>query len=176
MLLWKGPRRLLLVPPLAVFAVLAFAACSDDDDEGDLSATETPAATETPLDTPTEAPDDGDGGGDAADFNVEQRGFAFAPGDFTVSAGETVTFNITNSDGVIHNMHIAPNVLTPDGPLVVEFGEAFCDGAGEPCSDPAAISGGETAVLEWTVPDVKGFVQFQCDFHPITMSGMIIIE
>ncbi len=167
MLNWDGRRRLVIVPLLAIVAVFVFAACSDDDDDGgNGGSTDTPGATD--------APDGGDGDADALD--VEIRGFAFSPDDFTVAAGETLTFNITNNDGVTHNMHIAPNVVGEGEELRGDYTESRCDGSADRCSDPAAINGGGSAALEWTAPSDVGSVQFRCDFHPSVMLGVITIE
>jgi plastocyanin len=149
--------------------MLFIAACSDDDDGGDSGATETLAPTGAP--TP-----DGDDDTASDSLEVTIAGFAFSPNEYRVLAGETVTFTITNSDGVTHNMHIATNVV-PDGEaLAGDYTGSRCDGAVDPCSDPPAISGGEAAVLEWAVPQETGAVRFRCDFHPTSMVGKIIIE
>lgn len=164
-------RRFLALPLLAALAMLFIAACSDDDDGGDGGTTGTPAPTESPTDAP-----DGDGETASDSLDVTIAGFAFSPNEYRVQAGETVTFNITNSDGVTHNMHIEASVVPEGEVLAGDYTESRCEGAGDPCSDPAAITGGETAVLEWTVPDEPGLVLFRCDFHPSTMTGNIMIE
>jgi len=165
---WAGSRRLVIAPLLAIVAVFVFAACSDDDDDGgNGGTTDTPGAT----DVPTEAPD-----GDAAALDVDIVGFTFSPRNLTVTAGETVTFDLTNSDGVTHNMHIASNVAGEGEDVTGDYAMLRCDGSEDPCSDPASIAGGGSAALEWTAPSDVGSVQFRCDFHPSTMIGVITIE
>ena len=174
MLNWAGSRRLVIVPLLAIVAVFAFAACSDDDDDGgNGGSTETPGATATdaPTDAPTEAPD-----GDPAAFDVDMVGFTFSPRNLTVTAGETVTFDLTNSDGVTHNMHIASNVTGEGEDVTGDYEMLRCDGSEDPCSEPASMAGGVSGTLEWTAPSEAGSVQFRCDFHPSTMLGVITVE
>ncbi len=95
----------------------------------------------------------------------------FNPADITVAAGDTVTFNLTNEGVAVHNMRIAradgsysdPGICEPDG--------------ADPCSDPNAVPGGQTAVLEWQVPDAPGSeIPFRCDFHQIDMIGTITVQ
>ncbi len=95
----------------------------------------------------------------------------FDPNDFTVAAGDTVAFNLTNEGVALHNMHIAQ----PDGNYSDE-GVCTLDGA-DPCSDPSVVPGGQTAVLEWEVTAAAGTViPFRCDFHPVEMTGTITIQ
>jgi plastocyanin len=95
----------------------------------------------------------------------------FDPNDITVAAGDTVTFNLTNGGVAIHNMHIAQ----PDGNYSVA-GICEPDG-GDACSDPNAVPAGQTAALEWEVPDAPGTeIPFRCDFHPVEMTGTITIQ
>ncbi len=95
----------------------------------------------------------------------------FDPNDITVAAGDTVTFSLTNGGVAIHNMRIAQ----PDGNYSDE-GICTLDGA-DPCSDPNAVPGGQTTVLEWEVPDAAGTeIPFRCDFHPIEMTGTLTIQ
>lgn len=96
----------------------------------------------------------------------------FDSNDITVAAGDTVTFNITNGGVAVHNMRIAQ--------LDGSFGEdAICtlDGP-DPCSDPNAVAGGQTAVLVWEVTNAPPgtVIPFRCDFHPIEMTGTLTIQ
>ncbi len=95
----------------------------------------------------------------------------FDPNEITVAVGDTLTFNLTNEGIALHNMHIAQ----ADGSY---SGEGICalDGA-DPCSDPSIVPGGQTAVLEWEVPDAPGTeIPFRCDFHPVDMTGTLTIQ
>jgi plastocyanin len=93
---------------------------------------------------------------------------SFDPDELTVAAGGTATFEITNDGSALHNMHIAG-----EGG---DFTEDFCEGGGDPCSDPNQVRGGQTATLTWQVPAEPGEVDFRCDFHPDVMTGTITIE
>jgi hypothetical protein len=57
-----------------------------------------------------------------------------------------------------------------------EYTESFCDGTGDPCTDPSELDGFSSGVLEWVVPNQAGQVQFRCDFHPTSMIGVITIQ
>lgn len=95
----------------------------------------------------------------------------FEPTDITVAAGDTVAFNLTNEGVAIHNMRIAQ----PDGNYS-DGGICELDGP-DPCSDPNAVAGAQTAVLEWEAPDAPGTqIPFRCDFHQVEMTGTITIQ
>jgi plastocyanin len=123
-----------------------------------------PTPRESPQDGGTPPPN-GDGNGP---IPVIMNDNSFDPDEITVPAGASVTFNLTNEGGAIHNMHIAG----PDG----EYSEDFCEGGGDPCSDPTRVRGGDAATLTWEVPPSTGEVDFRCDFHPQQMTGKITIE
>ena len=95
----------------------------------------------------------------------------FDSNDLTVAVGETVTFNLTNDGVALHNMRIAQ----ADGNYS-DGGICTLDGA-DPCSDPSAVPGGQTAVLEWEATAEAGtVVPFRCDFHQVEMTGTITIQ
>ncbi len=95
----------------------------------------------------------------------------FDSNDITVAAGDTLTFDLTNDGVAVHNMHIAQ----PDGNY---SDDGICDlDSADPCSDPAAVSSGETAVLEWEASSESGAViAFRCDFHPDEMTGTLTVQ
>ncbi len=95
----------------------------------------------------------------------------FDSNDITVAAGDTLTFDLTNDGVAVHNMHIAQ----PDGNY---SDDGICDlDSADPCSDPAAVSSGETAVLEWEASSESGVViAFRCDFHPDEMTGTLTVQ
>lgn len=148
-----------LVIMLIVTFVGAFAAT--DGGGGSEAVSESPTSEATPADGTPEP-----GGA----TQVTMRDNSFDPEDLTVQAGSTASFEITNDGSAIHNMHIAG----PDG----DFTEDFCAGgpAGDPCSDPTRVRGGESATLTWPVPPNPGEVDFRCDYHPTEMTGTITIE
>jgi plastocyanin len=95
----------------------------------------------------------------------------FDSNDITVAAGDTVTFSLTNDGVAVHNMHIAQ----PDGNYS-DDGVCALDGL-DPCSDPTAVTSGQTAVLEWEVSGESGAViAFRCDFHPDEMTGTLTVQ
>jgi plastocyanin len=130
------------------------------------------AAVDSP--TPQEAPDNGatPSNGETpppgGPIQVIMQDDSFDPDAATVAAGSTVVFEITNEGDSSHNMHIAG-----EGG---DYTEDFCEGEGDPCSDPNQVRGDETATLTWQVPPGPGEVDFRCDFHPSDMTGTITIE
>lgn len=131
----------------------AFLATAGDDDEA--------APVENGEPTP---PPNGDGTPPAADvFVVSMGDNFFDPAEFTVAAGTTVTFDITNDGSAIHNMRIAG----PDGEYNTDD---------DAVSDPELFTGGDVGTLVWGVPDSSGEMIFRCDFHPIEMVGTIAVQ
>ncbi len=148
-----------LLAALGVTFALAFNETGDGGDGGP-SVSESPApGSETPAPgSETPAPT---GGGN--EFVVTMGDNFFDPKEFTVSAGATVKFNITNGGSAIHNMRIA--------------GEDNEYNSGDDAvSDPELMTGGTTGTLEWTAPGSPGVINFQCDFHPTDMKGTITVE
>ena len=106
--------------------------------------------------------------GDAA---VSMGDNFFDSNDITVAAGDTLTFTLTNDGAAVHNMHIAQ----PDGNYS-DDGVCELDGL-DPCSDPTAVTSGETAVLEWEVSgESDAVIAFRCDFHPVEMTGTLTVQ
>jgi len=130
------------------------------------SGGEEPAVAESP--TPRETPANGETPSPGGPLQVTMQDNRFDPDELTVAAGSTASFDITNEGSALHNMHIAG-----EGG---DFTEDFCEGGGDPCSDPNQVRGGDTATLTWQVPAEAGEVDFRCDFHPTEMSGTITIE
>lgn len=136
---------------LAGLALAAVACGGDDDENGD----------ETPS---------GNGGGQTT-FDLlmnETDGNVFLlDGEknptLTVSAGETITINLTNDGSAIHNMRFSGE----DGTY---------NTADDAVSDPEFVSPGDTAVLVFTAPSEGGTYIYQCDLHPTDMLGEIEVE
>lgn len=130
------------------------------------SGGETAAVSESPTPRDTPPP----GGSPSPDGGVEVviHDNSFEPDEMTVQAGSTVTFQISNEGRALHNMHIAGQ----SG----DYTEDFCEGGGDPCSDPKRLAGGDSATLTWDAPAEPGEVDFRCDFHPREMTGTITIE
>jgi plastocyanin len=155
----EGVVGFLVLATIVTF-IGAYSATGGGAEEEAVSGSPTPR--ETPQDGGTPSPD-GEG-----PIPVAMEDNSFDPDEITVQAASTVTFDITNDGGAIHNMHIAG----PDG----DYTEDFCEGGGDPCSDPSRVRGGDSATLTWEVPDSSGEVDFRCDFHPQQMTGKITIE
>jgi plastocyanin len=119
--------------------------------------------------TPTPADGDGDRPPSDGVINVVMGDNFFDPREITVTAGSAVTFALVNQGAAIHNMHIAD----AEG----NYASGLCDAsAGDACSAPNAVRSGQTATLEWQVPDSPGQYPFRCDFHPIDMVGVITVQ
>ena len=140
-----------LIVALLITFVGAFAATGDDDG-GE------PAVSETPAGSPSASPADGGGG-----YGVTMTDNKFDPNAFTVDAGASVAFDITNKGAAIHNMRIAG----PDGNY---------NTGDDAVSDPQLVTGGQTATLDWQAPSESGEIIFQCDFHPTDMKGTITVQ
>src|SRR3990172_190376 len=107
--------------------------------------------------------DNGDDGGVPVSFDVSMGDNFYEPNEFTVKAGQKVTFNLTNGGIAIHNMRVAGadnKYNTEDDAL----------------SDPAQFSPGDTGTLEWTAPDKAGEIDLRCEFHPTDSTGIIKVE
>jgi plastocyanin len=147
---------------LLVMTVVTFVgAFASTDGEGEAAVV---AESPTPRDTPPPGGSPTPGAG----VEVVMRDNSFEPDEMTVQAGTTVTFEITNEGRALHSMHIAGQ----SG----DYAEDFCEGGGDPCSDPNRLAGGDTATLIWDAPAEPGEVDFRCDFHPRDMTGTITIE
>ncbi len=84
-----------------------------------------------------------------------------------VSVGQDVTINLVNNGLAIHNMHIAGVDNTYDA--------VFCEvGDDEPCSDPNLMAGGDSGTIAFRF-DEAGTFNFRCDFHPVLMTGQIVV-
>ncbi len=84
-----------------------------------------------------------------------------------VSVGQEVTIDLTNNGQAIHNMHMAGVDNTYDVDL--------CEvGGDESCSDPSAMSGGDSGTIAFRF-DEAGTFDFRCDFHPAVMTGQIVV-
>ena len=149
---WRA--LLLALPALLLAAALAAAACGGGDGDGASSndGGETPAG-----ETPT--------GPVSIDVSMAEPGGknSFVPKDFTVKAGQEVTFNAINDGAAIHNMHVAG--------ADKQYGTDD-----DVQSDPQLVNPGDTATLTWTAPDEPGVYDFQCDVHLPDMAGTITVE
>jgi plastocyanin len=148
MLKWAGrSRRLFFVLALVTVAVtLAALACGGNGDE--TASGGDPVTFDIAL-------------GDEVRDTDELVSF-FTPNEFTVAAGQEVTFNLSNDGTVPHNMRIAG----PDGEYMTDD---------DTLVDPDVLNPGDTAVLEWAAPSQPGTIIFRCDFHPESV-GTITVQ
>ena len=146
-------RQTLFTAALVV-AAIAVGACGGSDEDGSGNGgTPAPAAT-----TPS-----GDGDGGEIELDVSMADNLFEPAEFTVDAGDDVTFNITNDGTAIHNMRVAgaDNEFNTDDDSV---------------SEEEVVTAGGTTTLQWAAPEEPGVYDFQCDFHLPDMAGTITVE
>ena len=87
---------------------------------------------------------------------------------FEVSVGQEVTIDLTNNGLAIHNMHVDGTDET--------YGSTFCETGGEePCSDPEVMPPGAEGKVTFQL-DEPGTYFFRCDFHPVVMTGQIVVK
>ena len=158
-------KRVLTGALVAVIAVLALAACSDDTDKvgGGAPSTgptvplqiqEQPAVAQ-PLDEALSVAIDGV-------IEVAAADTRYSPNKLSLTAGESVTIRVTNSDSVSHNLRIAGL----DGQYDTED---------DAVTAPQTIASGESGELNFA-PLAPGSYTFHCDFHPARMGGQIIVR
>lgn len=155
----KAYVRLVSVTGLALFALALVAACGggdDDDGNGDTpAATNTEAsagATDTPGADPTDTPEPEPGG----PIRLVAQEFAFNPSRIEVQAGVETTVEMTNMDqGVPHNFHV----------MAGDVDEAI----------QPFMAADSPQSLTFTI-DTPGTYSFQCDVHPSTMVGSIVVN
>jgi plastocyanin len=146
----------ILVLGLAVLA-LGAAGCGGDDDEGGdgtgSSATETPAATETPTEAPTEAPTESAGGETLTVTADPGGGISWDPTTLSAAAG-SVTLKLVSESSTPHAIEIEGN-------------------GAEGKTD--TITGGEAEV---TVDLQAGEYTYFCPVgnHAETMTGTLTVE
>jgi plastocyanin len=95
-------------------------------------------------------------------IEVAAENVAFVGNRLRIPLGEAVTIRVTNRDGLPHNLRIAG----PDGEFRTED---------DAVTEPEAIGRGETGELTFA-PPLAGECTFRCDFHPLTMGGVIVVE
>lgn len=145
----EASRRRAAFVLLIAFA-LALAACSSGDDTTTTAAatttgesTTTSAGSETTTTTDATTPTTSD----AAGARVIINDFSFNPGDITVSAGSTVTWD--NGDGVSHTTTSDDDVW-----------------------DSGSLGSGDTFEV---VFDEPGVYAYHCNIHR-TMTGTVTVE
>ena len=161
------PVLLRLAATCLLFVAL-FAACSNDDEpipSGGL-ATQTPNVVPSvggPQQQPPPAqalspepvePSDGV-------IEVAASGQQFTQNYLKMTPGDTVTIRLTNEDDVPHNLRIAG----VDGQFTTED---------DAVTTPEQVDAGQVGELTFA-PPTDGVYTFQCDFHPTSMGGEIVV-
>ena len=116
---------------------------------------------------PTPTPPDGDGDGPPPGASIVMGDNFFEFGGeqdpaIPAAAGAEVTFDLTNDGLNIHNMRVSGN-------------DSDYETDDDAVSDPDAMSGGDTGAITFTL-DGPGEYPFRCDFHPIEMTGTVVVE
>ena len=104
----------------------------------------------------------GDNGGPVS-FEVTMGDNFYEPNEFTVKAGQNLTFHFKNEGAAIHNMRVSG-------------ADNKYDTEDDALSDPRQIPPGGTGTLEWTAPDRAGVIKLRCEFHPADSTGIIKVE
>jgi plastocyanin len=139
---------LLAAVALLVLPLLGIACGGGDDDDGDGATATSSSPTDGTLDISM--------GDNFFELHGEKNPVLKLP------SGDRVIINLTNDGTAIHNMRF-------DGE------DAKFDSSDDATSDPTLVAAGQTAVLEWDVPE-SGTYNYRCDFHPTDMLGTIEVE
>ena len=101
--------------------------------------------------------------GGPVSFDVTMGDNFYEPNEFTVKAGQKLTFAFKNEGAAIHNMRVsgADNKFNTEDDAL---------------SDPREIRSGGTGSLQWTAPDKAGEITVRCEFHPTDSTGIIKVE
>ncbi|MCH8814480.1 MAG: cupredoxin domain-containing protein [Chloroflexi bacterium] len=154
-----------LVMASVAVVVLGFACGGDSDDveNGEPNGSE-PTVGPQLLDQPAPAqgvdseaitPSDGV-------VDIVMADVVFQQNNVQIPLGEPILIRVTNSDLVVHNLRIAGL----DGQFMTED---------DAVTDPSTIAVGDGGELTFA-PPVAGAYTFQCDFHPTTMGGVIVVQ
>lgn len=152
-------RLIVLAAAVGLVAALA-AACGGDDSDGGIQfkGTNTAGGGSETKTGGGDAKQGGDSSGGASEVAMVFTDNVFAPKDFTVPVGKTVTISIKNNGSAIHNLHVLSK-----------------DTEGKDFNSKAQISGGEEDKMQVTFKK-KGIVKFQCDYHVPDMVGTITVK
>jgi plastocyanin len=107
----------------------------------------------------TPAPGSGSGAPASTSIQIEARDNSFDKTELTVPAGQQFTITMTNAGRAVHNV----NIYDRQG------------GRSIAATDPMVITGGQSGTLRTTI-ERPGEYFFQCDFHPVEMTGKLIVR
>ncbi len=162
-------KRLLtraIVPTLILALALTVVACGQETGE-----TITPETTETEFafGSPADAAD--------ADRVIEIRAsdaLRFEPADVTVTAGETVTFRLSNDGSMVHDFTLGDQATQDEH----EAEMSEMEGMAHDQPNVATLPAGETVELTWTFGEA-GTVLVGCHqpgHYASGMTGRIMVE
>jgi len=147
-----------------------WAVSEEDEAQTGGPAAEEPAGGEEPGGASPGGEEPGPAGGGASAITMGDNFFEFEGEQkpaIPVTAGEEVTFELTNQGSAIHNMHVAGGG---------EYDTDFCAPSDDdPCSDPQLIRGGGGGSIAILI-DEPGAYDFRCDFHAQQMTGTIEVQ
>lgn len=154
------------VPILIITVALTVAACGQDAGETTTTAT---TESEFGFGSPASASD--------ADRVVEIHttdALTFEPADFTVAAGETVTFRVTNDGSVVHDFTLGDQATQDEH----ETEMSEMDGMAHDEPNVMIVPAGETVELTWRFAN-EGTVLIGCHqpgHYDAGMTGRITVE
>jgi len=136
--------------------VAAAAGCGGDDDEGngDGGATATPAARATN----TASGGDDNGGDEEGELRLIAKNTLFDKSELRAEAGEVTIIDDNQDPGIVHNVHVFEG----------------SDASGEDVGMTDLEAGPATQTLTLNLEAGEYF--YQCDAHPATMFGTLIVE
>jgi len=154
-------------------ALLLLAACGGDEVAPPSDTEE--AQTEFAFGEPGEE--------SAADRTIEVEAtspFVFDPDEATVAVGETVTFEVSNTDAIAHDFLIGDQEAQDEHELEMREMDDLDDGSSMEHGDVNAVevSAGETASITWTFTE-PGTVLFGCHepgHYDAGMVGEVTVE
>ena len=158
---WAGTAIVIL----GILAIAGTGAAIYDNQNEEVKAPPTPpppvqspgAGSSTPAPAGAPVIDTGD------NFFADASGAKNESAKFSAKPGETITIN--NQGQAIHNVHVAATGT---------FSGSACSATGpDPCSKPAAITGGTSGTLVLNL--APGTYKFRCDFHTAEMNAEIEI-
>ncbi len=160
------PARKIGLVALILLAALVVA-CGDDDDDEQLAtgAPSPPVASPTQVlsqPEPVQTLDEQFTEASDGVIEVTIQGAAFRGNKLRVPVAQTVTIDVTNKDGQVHNLRIAGF----DGQYQTED---------DAVSDPDPIAANGSGSLQFA-PAVPGVYTFHCDYHPGSMGGVVVVE